>query len=182
MNWFLIVGDTDPDSVNLFSLPLHRGATRVTMCLTLHGKWTCISIAGFQSTDHSRCFTTLVTFTQSFINWWQRLSCKVSTIRSSLGLSMLLKDTFTCSQENRTCSLLITGWPTLPPEPQPPNVWLHSFFFISCPPVPHIEVMTPLTHFSKNLAFIQWLCWGNREGCHHGDLFCFLSIKQHKRG
>lgn len=57
-----------------------------------------------------------------------------------------------------------------------------AFLFLALSVVPHIEVMTPVTHFSKNLAFIQWLCWGNREGCHHGDLFCFLSIKQHKRG
>lgn len=184
MNWFLIVGDKDQDSVNLFSVPLHRGATRVTMCLTLHGKWTCISIAGFQSTGHSRCFTTLVTFTHSFIH-------TLMTEAVMQGVD---------HQEQFGAQYVAQGYFHMQPGESnlfPSDYWTtHSaswatatqrlaeqlFLFLALSVVPHIEVMTPVTHFSKNLAFIQWLCWGNREGCHHGDLFCFLSIKQHKRG
>ena len=44
-----------------------------------NGKQSCIFIALFQSTDYSKCFTILATFTHTFIHWWQRVPCKAPT-------------------------------------------------------------------------------------------------------
>ena len=94
----------------------------VLIPLSGHGEWTCISIALFQSTDHSRRFTTLVRFTRSytFIHWWQRLPCKVPTAhQEQFGLQYLAQEHLQQGGARiQTSNLPITRRSTLPPELQ----------------------------------------------------------------
>ena len=67
----------------------------------VNGKWSCIFIALFQSTDHSNPFTILATFTHSrthsYTDGGGYHTRHQLLIRSNLGFSILLKDTLTCS-------------------------------------------------------------------------------------
>ena len=97
----------------------------ISVNVYLNGKWTCIYIALFQCTDHSKCFTVLATFSHSHTySYTNGRGCHARCqlhIRSNLGFSILLKDTSTCSSaqpegaEIRTSNILITRQPALPP-------------------------------------------------------------------
>ena len=76
----------------------------------IHGKWTCVSMVLFQSAVHSVCLTTLVTF--------MAVAAIKLLIRSNLLSSIWLTDTLTWQPEEpgiRTCNILITRQPALPP-------------------------------------------------------------------
>ena len=87
-----------------------------------NGKWTCIYVALFQCTDHSKRFTTLATFTHSYPHSYTdgggcHASCQLH-IRSNLGFSILLKDTLTCSSA------------------QPGGAWIRTFQTLDDPLYP----------------------------------------------
>ena len=76
-----------------------------TLCDLLHwplikkldGKWIFISVALFQSVDQSKHFTSLVTYTQSYIHSYTDAMQGASLlIRSNLWFSILLKNALTC--------------------------------------------------------------------------------------
>ena len=78
-----------------------RGGGGIDRSYTVYmanGKWTCTCMALLQSTDHSKHFTIIATFTHShtFIHWWMCARRQLH-IRSNLGFSVLLKDASTCS-------------------------------------------------------------------------------------
>ena len=63
----------------------------------VNGKWSCIFIALFQSTDHSKRLTIHATFTHSYTDGGNCHARRQLLIRSNLGFGILLKDTSTCS-------------------------------------------------------------------------------------
>ena len=74
----------------------------------LNGKWSCIPIVLFLvSTDHSKCFTTLVRFTHSHkhshTDGRGRHPRHQLLIRSNLEFSILLKDMSKCPSEPQHC-------------------------------------------------------------------------------
>ena len=112
---------------------LHRGQNMLLHLVTQWGpkdffpwaymlvnrEWSCISIALFPFTAHSKGFTTPATFTHSYTDGGCCHARRQLLIRSNLGFSILLKDTSACRWgENgiRTRDRPITRRPALPAE------------------------------------------------------------------
>ena len=95
------------------------------------GKWPCIFIALFQSTDCSKHFTIHATFTHSHTHSYTDDGVcharRQLLITSNLGLNFfhyLAQWHFDIQSGGagiRTSDLPITRWPALPTEPQPPR-------------------------------------------------------------
>ena len=78
----------------------------------------------------SRPFLSKATYSNSYIHWWQWLPCKV-LIRSSLGFSILPKDTWTCRPGEWTSDLPIRRrwlYPWATAILKVSEIYLHLFF------------------------------------------------------
>ena len=86
------------------------------------GKWSCIFTALFQSADHSKCFTTLATFSHSHIDGGGCHARQPTAHREQFGVQYLAQGHFHALLGGagiRTSDLQITGRPAVPPELQP---------------------------------------------------------------